>query len=62
MRASYDTYKDVAENCSEFMPIHEVDSYSSSTKEKEDNVSCTNCKHFDDDKYCELDLFDKIVK
>ena len=25
-------------------------------------ISCTNCKHFDEDKYCVLDLYDKIVE
>jgi len=61
MRASYETYEEVAERCSEFHPATKMSSYSNSYSDKQD-VSCANCKHFDEDKYCKLDLYDQIAE
>lgn len=60
MRASTETYEQVAERCSEFKPCdkHDIISNSSCCECK---VSCTNCQHFTNEKYCELDIYDKIV-
>lgn len=60
MRADYETYEKVAEHCSEFAPESDKDSFHASSQDKE-KVSCTNCKHFDEDKFCKLDLYDKII-
>lgn len=61
MRASHDIYQKVAENCSEFAPIESEYIITSSTKERDITTSCENCYHFDSDKYCRLDIYDKIV-
>ncbi len=60
MRASYDTYQKVAEHCSAYEPTTGRSSVSNSYSEPA--VSCTTCRHFDPEKYCRLDLYDKIVK
>lgn len=63
MRANKETYEEVAEHCSSFSPVscsHCAGTFSNSYDEEE--VSCTKCKHFDEEKYCKLDLFDQIVK
>lgn len=60
MRSSYDAYEQVAENCSRFNS-YSKDSYSNSYSDGRE-VSCINCKHFDEDKFCKLDLYDPIVK
>jgi len=61
MRASYETYEEVAERCSEFNPAIRKNSYTNSYSEKQD-VSCANCKNFDEDKFCKLDLYDQITE
>lgn len=61
MRASMKTYEDVALNCSAFAPKEDRNTMTNSQTERS-NVSCTNCRHFTNDKYCELDLYDKIVE
>lgn len=58
MRSSYEAYEEVAEHCSAFKPTNK-DSYTNSYSDH--NVSCLSCKHFDEDKYCKLDLYDPIV-
>ncbi len=60
MRASYDTYQKVAEHCSAYEPAQRTGTATNSYSEPA--VSCTTCKHFDSQKYCRLDLYDKIVK
>lgn len=59
MRASSSCYKEVAYNCSEFVP-RTNESYQN-CEGKCDKVSCQNCKHFDEADFCRIDLFDKIV-
>ncbi len=59
MRANTNTYEDVAQRCSAFVAKQDSNTFSNSTSEK--TVSCTNCKHFSQEKYCELDLYDQIV-
>ncbi len=62
MRASNKTYEKVAENCSAFEPKKDVVKTTNSTCEScHCDVSCTTCKHFADEEYCVLDLYDKIV-
>lgn len=58
MRASTQTYEKVAKRCSSYNPTREGAKNVIDSKEE---VSCTNCTHFDKDKYCKLDLYDKIV-
>lgn len=62
MRADKNTYAEVAEHCSSFSPVS--CSHCAGTvfrNSTEDEISCTKCKHFDEDKYCKLDLFDQIA-
>lgn len=54
------TNQQVAEHCSSYCPCgcnSEAATNSTSTKK----VSCTNCKHFDSDHHCRLDLYNKII-
>lgn len=60
MRSDSKTYEEVAKNCSAFAPNNK-DSFSNSTAGTPEKVSCVNCRHFTQDKYCELDLYDQIV-
>lgn len=60
MRSDMKTYEAVAFRCDSFSPIQGTSTVTNSTR---DNcVSCTNCSHFTNDKYCELDLYDQIVE
>lgn len=61
MRASEKTYKDVANRCSEFQSVYGTDIYRSMYSDGPAE-SCTNCKNFSDNKYCELNLYDQIVQ
>ena len=61
MRASKKAYADVAVHCSEFKPTSDRGSFTNSL-EDEGRVSCLNCKHFDEDEYCVLDLYDKVAE
>ena len=54
MRAKESTYRNVAQNCSAYCIKHDC-------KSGDEDVSCTTCKHFSDQEYCKLDLFDPIV-
>ena len=59
MRSSTETYHEVAERCSAYDKKHYQDSF---TNIAGDNKSCLNCRHFADDEYCRLDLYDPIVE
>lgn len=59
MRADNKTYEAVAKRCDAFDSKSDT-SVTNSTSDSE-NISCTNCNHFTDDKYCELDLYDQIL-
>lgn len=59
MRADSKTYVEVAKNCSAFAPKNETNTFTNSSSES--GVSCTNCRHFTENKYCELDLYDQIL-
>ncbi len=59
MRASFETYRKVAKACSAYEPMSET-RISNSCCDTGD-ISCTNCKHFDENKYCKLDLYDQIL-
>ena len=61
MRASYQAYEEVARHCSQFNSATKSDSYTNSYSDKQD-ISCANCKNFDEEKYCKLDLYDQITK
>lgn len=60
MRASLETYHKVAKECSAYEPTCDTKICNSCCDTNE--ISCTNCKHFDKDKYCVLDLYDEIVQ
>ncbi len=62
MRSDSKTYEEVAKNCSAFAPVTSKNSYSNSTSNTPGQISCVNCKHFTQEKYCELDLYDEIVE
>lgn len=61
MRASLNTYQKVAENCSEYRRTAQPYAPVNSTRESE-IPSCTNCAHFTNKEFCDLDLYDKIVE
>jgi len=61
MRASYDTYEDVAYHCNEFSAPKRANRTTNSTTNTS-MISCINCSHFDEDEYCKLDLYDDIVQ
>lgn len=62
MRSDSTTYKKVAEHCSSFDPKKDKDTFQSLYNDSENSeISCTNCKHFDEDAFCKLDLYDQIV-
>lgn len=58
MRSSTETYKEVAERCSAYEKKCSCKGLSNDVTGK----SCLNCDHFTDKEYCELDLYDPIVK
>ena len=58
MRASNETYQKVAKRCSSYNPTRQGAKNVIDSKEE---ISCTNCEHFDKEEYCKLDLYDKIV-
>ena len=60
MRANFETYRKVAKACSAYEPMSET-RITNSCCDKSD-ISCTNCKYFDEEKYCRLDLYDQIVQ
>lgn len=62
MRSDSNTYQKVAEHCSSFDPKKDSDTFKSLYSDSENSeISCTNCKHFDKDAFCKLDLYDQIV-
>ena len=61
MRSDSKTYEEVAKNCRAFTPSNDKESFSNSVSDTPEKVSCVNCQHFTQDKYCELDLYDQIV-
>lgn len=61
MRANFETYRQVAKACSAYEPISENRTTNKCNCDTSD-ISCTNCKYFDDEKYCRLDLYDQIVQ
>lgn len=66
MRADNKTYQKVAEHCSQFSPVTQNhQEFMNSNCDRENcgcQVSCVNCHHFDNDAYCNLDLYDAIVQ
>lgn len=61
MRASHETFEKVAKCCSEFLPVKK-DTVSNSVSDTTNCISCECCKHFDNEKFCKLDIYDRIVK
>ena len=66
MRADNKMYQKVAEHCSQFSPVTQSrEDFQNSNCDRENcgcKVSCVNCRHFDNDAYCNLDLYDQIVE
>ena len=58
MRASNETYEKVAKRCSSYNPTR---TGAKNIINSSEDVSCLNCEHFDAEKYCKIDLYDKIV-
>ena len=58
---SKDQLRKIAIYCDSYNPEENTNlTFSSSTNEK--NVeSCTNCRHYTENKNCELDLIDKVL-
>ena len=61
MRANQQTYKNVAKHCSAYT-AKDQEHYTASNKAGDTDVTCTTCRHFTEDAYCSLDLFDPIVQ
>lgn len=59
MRSSAQVYEDVAERCSAYDKKTRRDCFCNIA---EGTKSCLNCRHFSDDEYCLLDLYDPIVE
>ncbi len=59
MRSSTEVYHEVAARCSAYDMKNQKDSLSNAAGGEK---SCLNCKHFADEEYCRLDLYDPIVK
>ncbi len=57
MRDSKKMYEEVAVRCSSYAPKNSGAKNSSA----EEKVSCSTCKHFTKDEYCDIDLYDAIV-
>lgn len=61
MKASNKVYEEVANYCSAYSPSQKAEYATNSTNAKI-IASCTNCRHFTDGHYCDINLYDKIVK
>ncbi len=62
MRSSETTYEKVAEHCSEYKPTGRCGNKTCNSASDYER-SCTTCRHFNmTGEYCELDLYDQIVK
>lgn len=61
MRADEQTYKNVARHCSAYAAKNE-EHYAFTDKTGTSDIACTTCRHFTNDAYCALDLFDPIVE
>lgn len=59
MSTSENIYENVAEHCSSYCTAGGCNCTNSAGVRA---ISCTNCKHFADNEYCDLDLFDQIVQ
>lgn len=58
MRASKETYEEVARECSAYK---NKDTGAKNTACECEHCSCLNCRHFANDEHCTLDLYDEIV-
>lgn len=62
MKASKETYQNVAERCSSYERIGCSNCFCNANETSENGAaSCLNCKHFAADEHCVLDLYDPIV-
>ncbi len=61
MRANRQTYKNVARHCSAYA-TKEQNNGTYTDRAGDTDVSCTTCRHFTNDAYCALDLFDPIAE
>ena len=61
MKASLKTYEEVANHCSSYLPSEDADVMTNSTAGNV-NISCITCRHFTKDHYCDINLYDKIVR
>ncbi|MBE5944591.1 MAG: hypothetical protein E7258_06695 [Lachnospiraceae bacterium] len=59
MRSSSEVYHEVAQRCSAYDKKDRNGSLSNAAGSEK---SCLNCKHFAEEEYCKLDLYDPIVK
>lgn len=66
MRSNPEIYNEVAERCGSYdtkMSSCCTNSVASSaTNAVSTNKSCLNCKHFAEEEYCRLDLYDSIAR
>ncbi len=58
MRASKETYREVAKRCSAYSHTKDGNCFCNAS---DTETSCLTCKHFAADEHCELDLYDPIV-
>lgn len=59
MRASKETYQEVAKRCSAYSHIKCGNCFCNAD---DTTTSCLTCRHFAADEHCELDLYDPIVE
>ncbi|MDD7402507.1 MAG: hypothetical protein SO170_10685 [Butyribacter sp.] len=60
MKKDSKTFKEVAERCTRFTP-NESKNCGCSNSTTGENVSCSNCTHYEPNNVCTLDLYREIV-
>lgn len=60
MKKDAKTFKEVAERCTRYTPSEEH-KCSCSNATSSDDVSCKNCKHYEPNNVCTLELYQEIV-
>lgn len=58
--ASLEQFRKIASHCSRYSPQNDYANNLKSSAEV-NHDSCINCSHFTSERYCELDLIDKIL-
>lgn len=62
MKKDAKSMKEVAERCTHFSPSDHCGCSNTTSNASTANVTCKNCKHYEEDDVCELDLYAEILK